>query len=129
MTNVVRNQGEARKVATAAYPVRCCVVCGIQIGTCLTVAHLDHDAGNNAQDNLAFMCQTHHWMYDAALYPVEAIKLLRAHWQQTGGVPSHKARMKDAGVKAARARKLSAAARKAWATRRQRQNGVVEAGV
>jgi hypothetical protein len=125
MTAFIRKQGEARKIATAAYPVRCCVVCGLQIGTCPTIAHLDHDAGNNAPDNLAFMCQTHHWMYDAALYPIEAVKMLRAHWQQTGGIPSHKARMKDAGAKAARARKLSASARKAWATRRRKAESPV----
>jgi len=113
-----RKQSEARRVAIAAYPVRCCVVCGLQIPTCMTIAHLDHNAGHNAADNLAFMCQTHHWMYDAGLYPIEAIRLLRAHWQETKGAPSHKARMKDAGAKAARTRKLSASARKAWATRR-----------
>ena len=83
----------------------------------MTIAHLDHNAGHNEADNLAFMCQTHHWMYDAGLYPVEAIRMLRAHWQKTKGVPSHKARMKDAGAKAARTRKLSANARKAWDTR------------
>jgi len=115
---LLRKQGEARRVATAAYSVRCCVVCGLQIPTCMTVAHLDHRSGNNDPDNLAFMCQTHHWMYDCGFYPLEAIKLLRAHWQVTKGVPSHKARMKDAGVKAANTRKLSANARKAWATRR-----------
>ncbi|MFC0210578.1 HNH endonuclease signature motif containing protein [Chelativorans intermedius] len=113
-----RNQTEARRVANAAYESRCCVVCGLQVPTCLTIAHLDQDAGNNDPDNLAFLCQTHHWMYDAGLYPIEAIKLLRAHWQATKGVPSHKARMKDAGVKAAVARKRRAAARKAWVTRR-----------
>jgi predicted restriction endonuclease len=113
-----RKQGVARRVANAAYPFRCCVVCGLQIPTCMTIAHLDHNAGHNEPDNLAFMCQTHHWMYDAGLYPIEAIRLLRAHWQTTKGEASHKARMKDAGVKAARARKLSARARKAWITRR-----------
>jgi hypothetical protein len=118
-TTLPRKQAIARRVATAAYPVRCCVVCGLQIPTCMTIAHLDHNAGNNEPDNLAFMCQTHHWMYDAGLYPIEAIKLLRTHWQETKGVPSHKARMKDAGVKAARARRLSTRARKAWATRRK----------
>jgi hypothetical protein len=84
----------------------------------MMVAHLDQNAGNNDPDNLAIMCQTHHWMYDAGLYPVEAIRLLRAHWQTTSGVPSHKARMKDAGAKAARTRRLSRNARKAWVTRR-----------
>jgi predicted restriction endonuclease len=114
-----RNQTVARKVAKAAYPVQCCVVCGLQVPTCITIAHLDHNAGNNTPDNLAFMCQTHHWMYDAGLYPVDAIRLLRKHWQQTEGKPSHKARMKDAGAKAARTRKLSVNAKKAWATRRK----------
>jgi hypothetical protein len=116
---VPRRQAIARRVATAAYPVRCCVVCGLQLPTCLTIAHLDHNSGHNDPDNLAFMCQMHHWMYDAGLYPIEAVRLLRAHWQQTKGIPSHKARMKDAGAKAARARKLSARARKAWTTRRK----------
>jgi hypothetical protein len=113
-----RKQAVARRIAMGAYPFRCCVVCGLQIQTCLMVAHLDQNAGNNDPDNLAFMCQTHHWMFDAGLYPIEAIKLLRSHWQSTGGVPSHKARMKDAGAKAARSRLLSTRARKAWATRR-----------
>jgi hypothetical protein len=91
-----RNQGEARRVAMATYSVRCCVICGLQIPTCVTIAHLDHNASHNEPDNLAFMCQTHHWMYDCGLYPVEAIRLLRAHWQETKGIPSHKARMKNA---------------------------------
>jgi len=114
-----RKQAAARRVATAAYPIRCCVICGLEIPTCMTIAHLDHNAGNNEPDNLAFMCQTHHWMFDSGLYPIAAIRLLRAHWQETKGVPSHKARMKDAGAKAARSRKRSAGARKAWATRRK----------
>jgi hypothetical protein len=89
---LLRNQATTRRVATAAYPIRCCVVCGLQIPTRMTIAHLDHNAGNNEPDNLAFMCQTHHWMYDAGLYPIEAIRLLRGHWQTTKGAPSHKAR-------------------------------------
>jgi predicted restriction endonuclease len=115
-----RNQAIARRTARSAYPFQCCVVCGLQVTTCLTIAHLDQNSGNNDPDNLAFMCQTHHWMYDAGLYPIEAIRLLRAHWQTTKGVASHKARMKDAGIKAARARQLSARARKAWITRKSR---------
>ncbi|MBV9862823.1 MAG: hypothetical protein JO267_11835 [Alphaproteobacteria bacterium] len=116
---LTRRQGEARKVAAEHYPFRCCVVCGLQLPASLTVAHLDHNAGNNEPDNIAYLCGTHHWMYDTGLYPIEAIKLLRSHWQQTSGKPDHKPRMKDAGIKAARARKRSAAARKAWDTRRQ----------
>ena len=46
-----RSSGEAYKVAREAYPFRCCVVCGLQIEG-LTVAHLDHDPGQNDPDNL-----------------------------------------------------------------------------
>lgn len=113
-----RNSSEARRTAGAAYPFKCCVVCGLQIETCLNIAHLDHQAGNNDQDNLAWLCGTHHWMFDCGLYPIAAIKLMRAHWQETKGVPSHAARMKAAGAKAAATRKRTASAKKAWTTRR-----------
>lgn len=123
MTTIVsrfpRNQAAARRVLNEHCPFKCCAVCSLQIATCLTVAHLDHNAANNAPDNLARLCQTHHWMYDAGLYPVAAIKLLQVHWQATKGVPDHKRRMKDAGAKAALTRKRRAAARKASATRRR----------
>ena len=112
-----RNQGEARRVVNAAYPFACCAVCGLQVATCLQIAHLDHDAGNNTADNLDRLCPTHHWMFDSGLYPVDAVRLLQAHWQHTKGQPDHSARLKDAGPKAARTRKRRAAARKAVATR------------
>ena len=115
-----RNQAEARRVANLAYPFRCCVICGLQIPTCLQIAHLDHDASNNAAENLSRLCPTHHWMYDAGFYPIEAVRLLQLHWQEKRGVPNHEARMKDAGAKASRTRKRTAAARKAAATRRSR---------
>jgi len=99
-----RKQAAARKAAGAAYPFRCCVICGLQIEASLTVAHLDHHAGNNDPGNLAYKCGTHHWMYDCGLYQIAAIKMLRTHWQETKGVPDHKPRMKDAGAKAARKR-------------------------
>ena len=99
----------------------------------LTVAHVDHNAGNNDPDNLAWLCGTHHWMFDAALYPIAAIRILREHWQKTQGRPDHAARMQDAGLKAAltRARRIGLSlvagsavalrpARKAVATRRAR---------
>jgi hypothetical protein len=57
-------------------------------------------------------------MYDAGLFPIEAIRLLQAHWQTTKGVPDHRGRMKDAGANAAMTRKRRAAARKAVETRR-----------
>jgi hypothetical protein len=111
-------QAAARKVAAERYPFRCCVVCGLQLPASLTVAHLDHRPGNNDPDNLAYLCGTHHWMYDAGLYPIETIKLLRDHWQKTAGKPEHTPRMKDAGLRPL-GRKRSAAARKAWQTRRR----------
>jgi predicted restriction endonuclease len=112
-----RNQADARRVAEGAYPFQCCAVCGLQVATALQIAHLDHDASNNAPENLARLCGTHHWMYDSGLYSNEAIRLLQVHWQKTKGIPNHKARMKDAGAKAALTRKRNAAARKAVATR------------
>src|SRR5690242_6854388 len=82
---LARKQGEAHKIAAARYQFRCCVVCGLQLPASLTVAHLDHRPGNNDPDNLAYLCGTHHWMYDAGLYPIDAIKMLREHWQETKG--------------------------------------------
>ena len=115
-----RNQSEARRVADHAYPFSCCAVCGLQIPTCLQIAHLDHNAANNAAENLARLCPTHHWMYDAGLYTADIIRLLQGRWQITRGVPDHKPRMKDAGVKAALTRKRrSAAAKKAVIKRRE----------
>jgi HNH endonuclease len=116
-----RKQSAARKAASAAYPFRCCVICGLQIEASLTVAHLDHHAGNNDPDNLAYLCGTHHWMYDCGLYPISAIKLLRAHWQETKGVPDHKPRMKDAGAKAARKRDYLRRGKQAAETREHRK--------
>ena len=113
-----RRGAHARKVAGEAYPYRCCVVCGTIIETVLDVAHLDNDPSNDDADNLAFLCKTHHWMYDVGLYPTHAIKLLRSHWQKTQGEPDHSIRMKDAGRKSGTTRRRSAAAKKAWRTRR-----------
>jgi hypothetical protein len=92
----------------------------LQIGTCLTAAHLDHDSGNNDPENLAWLCWTHHWMFDADLYPIEAIKLMRARWQETKAIP-RRVPMIGAGAKAAATRKRSANARKAWVTRKGRK--------
>jgi hypothetical protein len=91
------------------------------LATALDLAHLDQNAGNNDAENLAWLCKTHHWMYDAGLYPAEAIRLLRANWQMTKGKPDHSARMKDAGKKSADTRKRRRAARKAVETRRANQ--------
>jgi hypothetical protein len=51
---LARRQSLARQIAKQFYPFRCCVVCGLQIPTCLTIAHLDHAPGNNDPDNLAY---------------------------------------------------------------------------
>lgn len=116
-----RKQAEARRVAAATYEFRGCVVCGLTLQSGIMIAHLDQHGGNHDADNLAYLCGTHHWMYDAGLYPVEAIRLLRAHWQKFKGVPDHSARMKTAGADAARTRKRKAAARQAVETRRENQ--------
>ena len=114
----LRAQHRARQVIDQVFSFKCCAVCGLQLKTCLQIAHLDHNAANNAPDNLARLCGTHHWMYDCGLYPIEAIRLLQAHWQSNLDQPDHKPRMKDAGAKAALARKRRAAAGRAVATRR-----------
>ena len=36
-----RNQAEAKRVLEEHYPFKCCVVCGLQMEPCLTIAHLD----------------------------------------------------------------------------------------
>ena len=88
-----RSQVEAHRVLNEHFPFKCCADCGLELTTCLTAAHLDHDSSNDAPDNLARICQTHHWMYDAGLYPIEAIRLLQAvvsrmWWEFEGGVVS-----------------------------------------
>ena len=114
-----RNQDEARRVLAEHYPFKCCAVCGLQLEGCLTIAHLDQNCANNDPDNLVWLCHTHHWMYDAGLYHIEAIQLLQITWEITCGVPDHRARMKNAGAKAARTRKRRTAGRKAAVTRKR----------
>ena len=101
------------------YPFRCCVVCGLQLPASLTVAHLDHRPGNNDPDNLAYLCGTHHWMYDAGLYPIDG-------YQASAGALAEDQRKAGSQGKNEGCRrqgrthpKKSAAARKAWQTRRQ----------
>jgi hypothetical protein len=120
----MRNQAEALQVAREHYPFQCCVVCGLEIKTCLTVAHLDCNSANNDPDNLAWLCWTHHWMYDADLYPIQAIKLMRQRWQETRAIPRH-IPMIGAGLKAAATRKRSEIAKRAARTRADRRNGML----
>ena len=110
----------ARKTCKAHYPYMCCSICGLSMEAVLDVAHLDQDPSNNNPDNLAWLCKTHHRMFDCGLYPVGGIKMLQDHWQQwhaNGAVADHSIYMKDAGIKAARTRKRKIAAKKAVATR------------
>jgi hypothetical protein len=119
MAEMKRNQTEARRVAKLAYPYPGCCLCGQTVGEQL--AHLDHDASNNDPDNLAWLCNHHHWLYDIGLFSITALKLQRDHWQTMKGKPTN-AFMKDAGKKAAATRATkgigSEMARKASATRR-----------
>lgn len=84
----------------------------------LDVAHLDNDPANNDPDNLAWLCKNHHRMVDDGLYPIAIVKALRAEWNRHRGVGDPKRWMKDAGAKAATARRRSAGAKKAWKSRR-----------
>ncbi len=84
----------------------------------LDVAHLNQNPTDDEPDKLVFLCKSNHRMFYMCLYPVQAIKLLRDHWQKTRGEPNHKIYMKEAGTKAARTRKRSAGAKRAWKTRR-----------
>jgi hypothetical protein len=117
----LKRSSRARKTALEAYPFACCTICGMTEVSVLDVAHLDQDPSNDTPDNLAFLCKTHHTMFDCGLYPVEGIRLLRAHWQiwhAKGAQADHSIYMKDAGKKAGQTRRRKTAARKAVATRR-----------
>ncbi len=78
----LRRRAEARRVATAAYACRCCVVCG---GEAVGILHLDRENDNIDASNLAFACDTHRVMFEAGLYPAQALRLMRDHWQGTLG--------------------------------------------
>ncbi len=103
-----RNQAEARRIAKFAYPYPGCCLCGQTVGEQL--AHLDHEAANNDPDNLAWLCNHHHWMYDIGPFSLAALKVQRAHWQEMKGKRTN-AFMKAAGKKAAAARAANAAAK------------------
>ncbi|MBR1147509.1 hypothetical protein [Bradyrhizobium sp. AUGA SZCCT0431] len=114
-----RNQAAARRIARLAYPYPGCCLCGQTVGE--EFAHLDHEASNNDPDNLAWLCNHHHWMYDIGLFSAAALKLQRTHWQEMKGKRTN-AFMKDAGKKAAATRAArgigSEMAKNAVATRR-----------
>jgi hypothetical protein len=95
-----RNQGEARRIARAAYPYPGCCICGNQ---CVELAHLDHDSSNNDPDNLAWLCPTDHFRFDRGLIPLDGLKRFRSHQQRIKGKQTTLF-MKDAGIKAAATR-------------------------
>lgn len=97
-----------------------CVVCGFGIQSVLEVAHLDQIRKNNAIDNLAILCPNCHKMHDIGLIPTDVIRLLR----DANAKEDWKLRIKDAGVKAAKTKKMlatkekkSEAAKRAWTSR------------
>jgi hypothetical protein len=105
-------------LAAKAYPFRCCSWCGTTHG--LTVAHLDGQRGNDAPDNLAWLCgHCHHGLLDKGLILPKYVRGSREHWQKTRGVPVHMNALKAVATMK-RKGSLSANAKKAWATRRAR---------
>ena len=121
-----RHQGDARRALKAAFPYECCTVCGAGAPMPLEIAHLDHDAGNNTADNLAWFCPTHHRMYDGGLYQREAMCVQRDLWQKTQGKLDFRACHKGAQKRAWETMRgrpelaavRSASAKRAWQTRR-----------
>jgi hypothetical protein len=55
-----------------------------KIRVILTVAHLDHDPGNNTDGNLAALCQRCHLRYDAAHHAQNAARTRRARMEIAG---------------------------------------------
>jgi hypothetical protein len=74
------SNGVARRACGYAWPVQRCVICGIE--WCLCAAHLDGDTTNNASENLAWLCWTHHWLYECGIYPLGVIRTMRKRWQK-----------------------------------------------
>ena len=125
-------KGSYRKAALSHYQrhldelgFNLCVVCGFGVQAVLEVAHLDQNRENNAVDNLAVLCPNCHKMHDIGLIPSEVVLALRDNPASV----NWKLRIKDAGTKAAAARKAkalavekSAIAKKAWATRQKNKS-------
>lgn len=92
-----------RKLAFEHYKDRLfCAHCGFGIPDVLEVAHLDCQRSNNDISNLVLLCPTCHKMFDLDLISTDTMLQMRdrprvVRWAK---------RMKDAGKKAARSRKL-----------------------
>ena len=96
-----------RKLALAHYSERlCCLHCGFGIPEVLEVAHLDCCRENNDLSNLVLLCPTCHKMHDLDLISTDGLIQLRDRPR----VASWAKRMKDAGKKAALARRQRQAA-------------------
>ena len=81
---------------------------------------LDQIRKNNAIDNLAILCPNCHKMHDIGLIPTDVIRLLR----DANAEEDWKLRIKDAGAKAAKTKKIlamkekkSEVAKRAWISR------------
>jgi hypothetical protein len=105
-TDKNRRQSIATRRCRRSYPFEVCSVCGTQYA--LDAAHLDGKPANNDPANLAWLCKSHHWLFDHHGLPVVAIKILRDWWQGTRGEPGAERRR----VLADRARRANATTRK-----------------
>ena len=116
-----------------------CVLCGLQIASCLTNAHA-HE-GTDGYPNRTFrLCWSCHRMYDHDIIATNELLEAEMAWGQgdrpdatglhrqieadlAGGLRTvNKARQhKGAAQRAGRTRRLSNRAKRAWATRRSRE--------
>ena len=111
-----------RKLAFANYDPLC-VHCGFGILAVLEVAHIDGNRLNNEIGNLVILCPNCHKMLDLDLISNETIIEMRDRPKTVTWAK----RMKDAGVKAAKKRKRTLAARKAVETRKRKQLAQIDA--
>lgn len=85
-----------------------CVHCGFGLIPVLEVAHLDCNRSNNQVGNLAILCPNCHKMHDIGLISTGTIIAMRDGKREVNWAK----RMKDAGAKAAKARKDNAVKKK-----------------
>ena len=93
-----------RKLALESY-AHLCACCGFGLQAVLQVAHLDQNRENNAIANLAIMCPTCHRMHDLNIITTQTVRQMRSRMQRVEFVVTWKLLVKDAGPKAAAARK------------------------
>src|SRR5271157_5489589 len=92
-----------RKLAFETYSALC-AHCGFGIKDVLEVAHIDGNRANNDPSNLVILCPNCHKMHDLDLISTETITQMRDRPK----VVVWAKRMKDAGKKAAKSRRISA---------------------